>query len=161
MDRRPLGFHEPSPIGLTAGLLGQGAEHRGGSSAALHRDEQAGRHEVTERIVDVVRETAEHELRILASKAGGQPADLRLDRRRTGGHRGVDRPDRLVAGDEHVTKILDPRGQRVGPLDLAHRCAVAALPDPHREPTAGADHERREQPAGDREDDHTAAHSCQ
>ena len=93
----------PPPIGLMARLFGERVQHGDGAGPALHGDQQTGGDQVAERVVDLVGETAEHDVGVLSAEAGGEPAHLRADRRPAGRHRRVDRADRLIAGDQHVT----------------------------------------------------------
>ncbi len=112
-----FGFDESAAIRLPPGLFRQRTQDRGGAGTALHGDQQSCGDEVAERVVDVVGEAAEHDRRVLPAEPGGKAAHLRFDRGRAGGHRGVDRADRLVAGDQHVAQVLDPRRR-------ARRCAA-------------------------------------
>ena len=60
---------------------------------------------------------------------GGQAADRRRDR-----------SDRLLAGHQHVADALDPRGERVEPLDLTAHTPTTAQPTRGR-PERGAAHD--------------------
>ena len=153
LHRRPLGIDDPPPIGLMAGLFGQRVQHGDRAGAPLHGDQQAGGDEVAERIVDLVGESPEHDIGVLAAEAGGEPSHLRPDRRSAGRHGRVDRTDRLIAGDQHVTEVLDPRREGVGALDHGVGPSVPSLPRPDRHPGRHADHERGHHPPREREHD--------
>ena len=158
LDGCSLGLDQSSSIGLTARLLGERTEHRGGARPALHGDQQSGGDEIPQRVVEVVGESAEDDVGILATQAGGESADLRLDRRRTRRHRGVDRPDRLIARHQHVTQVLDPRRQGIGALHVADRSTVTTLPSADGEPTPDGHDQRRDQPSRERQHQCADAH---
>src|SRR5690606_888259 len=100
----------------------------------------------------------EHQIRILTSEPGSQPPDLRSDQGRAGIDRRDDRPDRLLAGDQHVAHALDPRRERIEARDLALARPLATPPAvrrhvaPDGDDRAGYDpprHCRDEQPGDD------------
>ena len=153
LHRRSLGVDDPSPVGLMTGLLGQGVQHGHRAGAALDGDQQPGGDQVAEWIVDLVGEPPEHDVGILPTETGGEPADLRPDRRSARGDGGVDRTDRLIAGDQHVTQVLDPRGEGIGALDDGVGPAVAPLPRPDRGPGGHSDHECGRRPPREGEHD--------
>ena len=108
--------------------------------------EQPGGDEVAERIVEFVGESAECGVGILVPERCGEPADGGSDDRRCRGNGRRDRPDRLVAGEEDVAEVLDPRGEGVGALDVVGASRVAALERGHPVPRGRGDHDRRDHP---------------
>ena len=133
---RPLGFDDPSAIGLVAGLLGQRAEHLVGLRPTGDGDQQPDGDEVGERVVEVVGELAERRPRPAARRTTGRTGRARAVGARPGrcrrwprSPRSADPPPGARRARSPPTRPTPRRGPRRDPR-RAH--APASGPRPSR-----------------------------
>ena len=79
--RCPLGLDQTPAVDLLTGLFGERRQHRDGARSASDGDRQTGRHEVAERVVEIVGEAPEHESGSCRARADGEAPHVRPDRR--------------------------------------------------------------------------------
>ena len=65
-----------APIDLMAGLLGERGQHRHRPGATADGDRETGGDQVSDWIVEIVGEPAEHQIGVLPTEPGGKSADL-------------------------------------------------------------------------------------
>ncbi len=85
--------------------------------------------------------------------AADNRANRRSDDRRGRGNGRSDRTDRLVAGEENVAEVLDPRGEGIGAFDVVGASGVASLECGDPVPGGRCDHDRGDHPTGHGEHD--------